>query len=70
MDFVLGLPQTQKGNDIVWIIIDRLTKSTHFLLVNMKYSLGKLVKLYLGEIVRLYRVSMSIVSERDLRFVS
>ena len=70
MDFVLGLPRTQKGNDVVWIIIDWLTKSTHFLLVNMKYSLEKLSKLYLDEIVRLYRVPMSIVSERDLRFVS
>ena len=70
MDFMSGLPRSQRGNDAVWVIVDRLTKSTHFLLVNMKYSLKKLAKLYIDEIVRLHGVPVSIVFDRDPRFVS
>ncbi|XP_027088594.1 uncharacterized protein [Coffea arabica] len=69
-DFNLGLPRIQGGHDAVWVIVDRLTKSAHFLPVNMKYSLEKLVKLYIDEIVRLHGVPVSIVSDRDPRFVS
>ena len=70
MDFVSGLPRTQKGYDAIWVIVDRLTKIAHFLPINMKYPLKKLAKLYLDEIVRLHGVPVSIVSDRDLRFVS
>ena len=70
MDFVSGLPRTQKGHDAVWVIVDRLTKSAHFLPVNMKYSMEKLAQLYMDEIVRLHGVPVSIVSDRDPRFVS
>ena len=51
MDFVSGLPRTQKGHDAVWVIVDRLTKSAHFLSINMRYSLKKLAGLYMDEIV-------------------
>nr|XP_027090339.1 uncharacterized protein LOC113711372 [Coffea arabica] len=70
MDFVSGLPRTQKGHDAIWVIVDRLTKSAHFLPVNMKYSLEKLAQLYMDEIVRLHGVPVSIVSDRDPCFVS
>ncbi len=70
MDFVMGLPRTQKSHDAVWVIVDRLTKSTHFLPVRMDYSLEKLAKLYIDEIVRLHGVPVSIVSDRDPRFTS
>ncbi len=70
MDFVMGLPCTQKGHDAVWVIVDRLTKSAHFLLVRIDYSLDRLAKLYIDEIVRLHGVPVSIVSDRDLRFTS
>ncbi|XP_071920667.1 uncharacterized protein [Coffea arabica] len=70
MDFVSGLPRTQKGHDAVWVIVDRLTKSAHFLPVNMKYSMEKLAQLYMDEIVRLHGIPVSIVSDRDPRFVS
>ncbi|XP_027169505.1 uncharacterized protein LOC113769237 [Coffea eugenioides] len=70
MDFVSGLPRTQKGHDAVWVIVDRLTKSAHFLPVNMKYSMDKLARVYMEEIVRLHGVTVSIVSDRDPRFVS
>ena len=70
MDFVSGIPRIQRGHDAIWVIADRLTKSVHFLSINMKYFLKKLVKLYLDEIIRLYRIPVSIVSDRNLRFVS
>ncbi|KAL8111406.1 hypothetical protein AgCh_019214 [Apium graveolens] len=69
-DFVLGLPRTQKGNDVIWIIVDRLTKSAHFLAISEASPLEKLTKLYIREIVRLHGVPVSIVSDRDPRFTS
>ena len=56
--------------DVIWVIVDRLTKTAHFLSINMKCPLEKLAKLYLDEIVRLHGVPVSIVSDRDLKFVS
>nr|XP_027124233.1 uncharacterized protein LOC113740918 [Coffea arabica] len=70
MDFVTGLPRSQKGCDAVWVIVDRLTKSAHFLPVSMKFSLEKLAKLYTEEIMRSHGIPISIVSDRDPRFVS
>ena len=70
MEFVTGLPQTQRQHDAIWVIVDRLTKSTHFLLVNVEDSLEKLAQLYVDEIVRLHGVPVSIVSDRDPRFTS
>ncbi|EOY21616.1 Uncharacterized protein TCM_013563 [Theobroma cacao] len=49
MDFVLGLPRTQSGNDAIWVIVDRLTKSTHFLAIHSTNSIEKLAKLYIDE---------------------
>ncbi|WRX28301.1 Reverse transcriptase domain - like 10 [Theobroma cacao] len=63
MDFVLGLPRTQKGKDAIWVIVDRLTKSAHFLAVHSTYSIEKLAQLYIDEIVRLHGVPVSIVSD-------
>ena len=68
MDFVTGLPRTQRQHDAIWVTVDRLTKSTHFLLFNVEDSLEKLVQLYVDEIVRLHGVPVSIVSDRDPRF--
>ena len=70
MDFVTGLPRTQKQHDAIWVIVDRLTKSAHFLPVNVEDSLEKLAQLYVDEIVRLHGVPVSIVSDRDPRFTS
>ena len=62
MDFVVGLPRTRAGFDAIWVIVDRLTKSAHFLLVRTKSSLDRLAELYINEIVKLHEVSVSIVS--------
>ncbi|XP_071921808.1 uncharacterized protein [Coffea arabica] len=70
MDFVTGLPKRQKGFDAIWVIVDRLTKSAHFLPVSMSFPLEKLVKLYTEEIMRLHGIPVSIVSDRDPRFIS
>ena len=70
MDFVTGLPRTQRQHNDIWIIVDRLTKSAHFLPVNVEYSLEKLAQLYVDEIVRLHGVPVSIVSDQDPRFTS
>jgi hypothetical protein len=70
MDFVTGFPRTPNGNDSIWVIVDRLTKSAHFLAIKIGLSLERLAKLYANEIVRLHRVPVTIVSDRDRRFVS
>ena len=51
MDFVSGFPLTQKKHDSVWVIVDRLTKSSHFLPVRLNYSMDRLAELYVSEIV-------------------
>ena len=70
MDFVVGLPRMKANHDAIWVIIDRLTKSAHFLPINEKYLLERLVQLYLKEIVVRHGVPVSIVSDRDPRFNS
>lgn len=69
MDFVLGLPKTSKG-DSIWVIVDILTKSAHFLLMKINYSLQKLCEMYIDEIVRLHGIPSSILFDRDSRFTS
>ena len=70
MDFVSSFPLTQRKHDSVWVIVDRLTKSAHFLLVRLDYSMDWLVELYVNEIVRLHGIPLSIVSDCDPRFTS
>ena len=70
MDFVIGLPCTQICYDAIQVIVDRLTKSTHFLAIQNNFSLNQLAKLYINEIVKLHGVLMLIVSNRDSRFTS
>ena len=70
MDFVTKLPKTRKGNDAIWVIVDRLTKSAHFLPIKETFSMERLAKLYVDEIVSLHGVPLSIISDRDSRFTS
>ena len=70
MDFVTHLPGTQRRHDVVWVIVDRLTKSAHFLAVRMTFTLEEFYQLYIREIVRLHGVSVSIISDRDPRFTT
>ena len=61
MDFVTHLPRTSHRHDTVWVIVDRLTKSAHFLVVRMTFTLKEFCRLYIREIVRLHGVPVSIV---------
>ena len=70
MDFVVGLPKTLGKFDSIWVIVDRLTKSAHFIPVKVTYNAEKLVKLYISEIVRLHGVPLSIISDRGTQFTS
>jgi hypothetical protein len=70
MDFIVGLPHTQKGYDSIWVIVDRLTKVAHFLPVRTTYSSARLVELYMERIVSLHGVPKKIVSDRGTQFTS
>ncbi|GJX70027.1 putative reverse transcriptase domain-containing protein [Tanacetum coccineum] len=70
MDFVSGLPRTPSGYDSIWVIVDRLTKSAHFLPMKKTDSIEKLAQLYLKEIVCKHGVPTSIISDRDSLFTS
>ncbi|KAJ8754865.1 hypothetical protein K2173_015377 [Erythroxylum novogranatense] len=70
MDFLMGLPRNSRKHDAIWVIVDRLTKSAHFLAIKQTDSLHVLAKKYIDEIVRLHGIPDSIVSDRDPRFTS
>ena len=70
IDFMTGFPLTQKKHDSVWVIVDRLTKPTHFVPVRLDYSMDQLTELYVSEIVRLHGIPLSIVSNHDPWFTS
>ena len=65
MDFVVGLPRTQTSHDAIWVIVDRLTKLAHFLAIHSTFSLERLARLYIDEVVKLHGVPVMIVSDRD-----
>ncbi|KAI3696894.1 hypothetical protein L6452_29499 [Arctium lappa] len=70
MDFVTKLPKTLRGHDTIWVIVDRLTKSAHFLPMRETLPMDKLAKLYIDEVVSRHGIPLSIVSDRDSRFTS
>ena len=70
MDFVTYLPRTSREHDAVWVIVDHLTESAHFLAVRMTFTLEELCRLYIWEIIRLHGIPVSIVSDRDPRFTA
>src|SRR3954470_17013178 len=70
MDFVSGLPRTVKNCEAIWVIMDKLTKSAHFIPMRMDYPMEKLTQLYIEKIVSLHGITLSIVTDRDSRFTS
>ncbi|KAG8503264.1 hypothetical protein CXB51_001221 [Gossypium anomalum] len=68
--FCIGLPLLSSKKDAIWVVVDRLAKSAHFIPVRTDYSLDKLAEMYVSQIVRLHGVPISIVSDRDPRFTS
>ena len=70
MDFIVGLPRTQKGYNSIWVVVDCLTKDAHFIPVNTTYSGARLVELYISRIVCLHGVPKKIISDRGSQFTS
>ncbi|GKB63104.1 putative reverse transcriptase domain-containing protein [Tanacetum coccineum] len=70
MDFVTKLPKISSGQDTIWVIVDRLTKSAHFLPMKETNSMEKLTRQYLKEVVSRHGVPVSIISDRDSKFTS
>ena len=70
MDFVTALPRNSKGHNAIWVIVDRLTKSGHFIPFRVGQSTETLAERYMQEIVKLHGVLVSIMSDRDTRFLS
>ncbi|GJS51090.1 putative reverse transcriptase domain-containing protein [Tanacetum coccineum] len=70
MDFITKLPKTSNGHDTIWVIVDRLTKSAHFMPTRETDSMETLIRLYIKEIVSQHGVPISIISDRDSHFTS
>ena len=70
MDFVTKLPPTHEKHDAICVIVDRLTKLAHFITYKISYSVEKLSRLYIQQVVQLHGVPASITSDRDPRFTS
>jgi hypothetical protein len=70
MDFIVGLPLTARKFDSIWVIVDRLSKSDHFIPVNTKYQVEKYAKIYITRVLCLHGVLKTIISDRDLQFVT
>ena len=70
MDFIVGLPKTPHGHDSIWVIVDRLTKTAHFIPVKTAYTAVKYAEIYLERIVCLHGVPKTIISDRGTQFVA
>nr|GFB35987.1 putative reverse transcriptase domain-containing protein [Tanacetum cinerariifolium] len=70
MDFVTKLPQSSQGCDTIWVVVDRLTKSTIFTPIRETDSMDKLVRIYLNEVVMRHEIPVSTISNHDPRFAS
>ncbi|KAD1930830.1 hypothetical protein E3N88_42132 [Mikania micrantha] len=70
MDFITKLPRTANGKDIIWVIVDRLTKTAHFLPIRETYPVRKLARIYVDEIFSRHGIPLSIISDRDARFMA
>ena len=70
MDCITKLPRTARGVDSIWVIMDRLTKSDHFIPILESISAEKLVEIYIREVVARHIVPVFVISDRDVRFNS
>jgi hypothetical protein len=70
MDFVVGFPLTSHRHNAILVIVDKLTKSAHFILVRDTYDVTDVAHVFVSEVIRLHRIPKKIISDRDSRFTS
>jgi hypothetical protein len=70
MDFIMSLPHTSREYNSIWVIVDRLTKSAHFIPVAMTYRVGQYAELYISHIVRYHGIPKTIISDRGFIFIA
>jgi hypothetical protein len=67
MDFIVGLPHTSRGYNLIWVIVNHLTKSAHFIPVSTMYRVRQYAELYISHIVRYHDIPKIIISDRGWR---
>ena len=68
MDFITSLPKSKKQNDSIFVVIDKLSKATHFIYVKLTYEVVNIDDIFLKNIFRLHEKPKEIISDRDVRF--
>ena len=70
MDFITGFPKTKMHNDSIMVVIDKLTKSAHFILVKSTYKSINIVEIFMKEMFRLHGIPKMVILDRDVKFTS
>ena len=70
MDFITGLPMTMRQHDSIMVLVDKLKKETHFILVKSTHKTDDIVKIFMKDIFKLHGFPKAIVSDRDVKFTS
>jgi hypothetical protein len=70
MDFIVGLPMMARKFDLIWVTVDRLSKSAHFIPVHTNYNVQKYARIYIDRVLCLHGVPKTIISDRGSQFVS